>query len=343
MPNKKPSRGSGSGPLPALFWVVLGGVAAAAIISLGVAIYMQLPPKSTAVQSKPAPMLALDLPMLPGYLMPTEVPPEALISPSQTVSPLALVLLPVSPTKVSPTAAPVRPYPKGAGQIALVMDDVGMDAVHSARLLNIAPPAVTLAFMVEGQATQTLAAQAQAAGHSLILHLPMEPLPHPSATTPPLGPYGLRVGMDSATIAGLVVQNLALLPQAEGVNNHMGSHFTQWEAGMQVVLSELNARGLYFLDSRTAAPTATQGAAAGLPIGLAMREVFLDHNPTVEAVRAQLHIAVKLAQTRAKKGNTLPVVVIGHPLPATLEVLAADLAEVQAAGIVLVPLRAAVR
>jgi len=108
-----------------------------------------------------------------------------------------------------------------------------------------------------------------------------------------------------------------------------------------VVLQELQRQGLYFLDSRTAAPTATRAVAQDLGLAVAARDVFLDHTATTEAVRAELLRAVRLAQKRGPRG--VPVVVIGHPMAVTLDVLAADLAPIQAAGIELVPVRLAVR
>jgi polysaccharide deacetylase 2 family uncharacterized protein YibQ len=318
-------------PWPAIVWVLLGALTGAVGVGLATFLYVHF-----MVPEMPAPKPPVETAVMP---IPTELPPlpeyhDPLVE-APTVTPTQVV----TPTEVS-TTEPQTLYPQGAGKLALVIDDVGMDGPHSTQLLEITPPEVTLAFLVEGQATPELAAKAAAAGHSIILHLPMEPQ---GENTPPLGPYGLQMGMDSPTLVAQVAKNLAQLPNVEGVNNHMGSRFTQWEAGMQVVLAELANRGLYFLDSRTAAPTATQAASEGLNIGLAQRDVFLDHEPNEAAVRTQLQRAVKLAQARMAKGDTRPVVVIGHPLPATLAVLQADLPLLRDAGLTLVPLRAAVR
>lgn len=330
------------GPVPAWVYGVLGAVAAAAVISLVAALWLRLPAplrKEVVMPPNPttgAPMLPLDLPYLPlpisaTTIKPTELPPAAETTATVTV-----------PVASSPTAAVVpAAYPRGAGRVALVIDDMGMDPALSARAVMSLPSAVTLAFMVEAPATEALARQAQAEGHPLIVHLPMEPQPH-AERTPPLGPYGVMVGMDSPTLIRQTQANLApLAGLVEGVNNHMGSRFTQWEAGMRVVLQEVSKQGLYFLDSRTAAPTATRAAAAGLNLRVVARDVFLDHTATEDAVRAELQRAVKLAQKRGAQGA--PVVVIGHPLPATLAVLEADLPQLEAAGVTLVPLRMALR
>jgi polysaccharide deacetylase 2 family uncharacterized protein YibQ len=329
------------GPIPAWVWAVLGAVAAAAVISLFTALWVQLPPpvKRTlpvAGEVAPEPFLPLDLPYLSLPSSPTELPPST--EPTATV--VVPAPLPLSPTESS-AMQPLNRYPQGAGRLALVIDDMGMEPTLSARAVENLPSPITFAFMVEGTATAKLAKLAKAEGHALIVHMPMEPQAHPEGT-PPLGPYGVRVGMDSPTLVQLTKANLEpLAGLVEGLNNHMGSRFTQWEAGMRVVLGEVAAQNLYFLDSRTAAPTATRAAAADLNMGLVGRDVFLDHTATEAAVQAELLRAVRLAQKRGIQG--MPVVVIGHPLPNTLKVLEADLPLVQAAGIELVPLRAAVR
>lgn len=326
------------GPIPAWVYGVLGAVAAAAILALLAALWLRVPATlrketmpATTVGS--APMLPLDLPYLPmpAASSPTELPPA-----TETTATVPAPVLASTTAAVSATF-----YPTGPGRLALVIDDMGMDPTLSAQAVTNLPSTVTLAFMVEAAATQALAKQAQAEGHPLLVHFPMEPQPHAEGT-PPLGPYGVTVAMDSPTLVRQTQANLApLAGLIEGVNNHMGSRFTQWNEGMRVVLAEVAKRNLYFLDSRTAAPTATRAAAADLDIGLAGRDVFLDHTATEAAVRAELLRAVKLAQKRGFQGA--PVVVIGHPLPATLAVLETDLPLLQAAGVTLVPLRDAVR
>ncbi len=336
----------GPGPIPPWGWMVFGAVAAAALVSLLAALWLRLPEPvrrqaSTTPLVAPNTILPLDLPYLPMPVSPTETPPANEPAPPVELPPLTPVVGPVVGPGPADAVTPTALYPQGAGRLALVIDDMGMEPTLSARAIQSLPAPVTLAFMVEAPATHALAVQAKSKGHSLIVHIPMEPQPHAEGT-PALGPLGLQVGMSSATIVAQVRANLApLAGLAEGANNHMGSRFTQWEAGMRDVLAEVAAQGFYFLDSRTAAPTATRAAAKGLGLGLAARDVFLDHAPTEAAVRAQLQYAVRLAQKRGVGG--IPVVVIGHPLPATLAVLERDLPLLQQAGITLVPLRTAVR
>jgi uncharacterized protein len=188
------------------------------------------------------------------------------------------------------------------------------------------------------QHTPAQARQAHARNHEIIVHLPMEPQPHPGISLPGLGPHGLTVSMSSSSLHTALINNLQpLLPIAVGANNHMGSRFTAWPEGMRLVLTTLQQEGLLFLDSRTAAPTATRQAAQGLSLPLLSRDVFLDHIPTEEAIHQELSRAVALATRRGQ------AIAIGHPLSSTLNVLEQRLPElISSTSIQLVPLTALV-
>ena len=116
-----------------------------------------------------------------------------------------------------------------------------------------------------------------------------------------------------------------------GVNNHMGSRFTADRASMAPVLAELHRRGLLWLDSRTTPNSAGIGLAQELKMPWVGRDVFLDNEETVAAVKAQL---AKTEQVAKRQGYA---VAIGHPHDATIEALASWLPDVQKRGFVLVP------
>lgn len=327
---------------PKWIYAALGAVASFALISLGTALWVQLPKNAKQSGTNGGVMLPLDLPILPASV-PTELPPVGELFP---VKPLPVVELP-SPTQPSPTldvTSTILPvaaslYPAKPAKLALVIDDMGQNIPETKSAIALLPETVTFAFLPHAPGTAALAPEAKAEGHPILVHLPMEPQPHPEGT-PDLGPHGLTVGMSSETLATEIAANLKPLEGlAEGVNNHMGSRFTQWPEGLHEVLVQLADKNLYFLDSRTAAPTATDEAAQGLNLKRAARDVFLDHNPTEDAVRAELLRAVKLSQKRGGRA----VVVIGHPLPATLAVLKADLPLLAEAGIDLVPLNKVIK
>src|SRR5262249_55060732 len=71
--------------------------------------------------------------------------------------------------------AKATPEPAGRPEIAIVIDDMGLDRRDSARVIEL-PAGITIAFMTYAKDLPRQAAAARAAGHELWLHVPMEPL-----------------------------------------------------------------------------------------------------------------------------------------------------------------------
>ena len=99
---------------------------------------------------------------------------------------------------------------------------------------------------------------------------------------------------------------------------------------MQALMPLLRERGLFFIDSRTEAKTVAYDVAKRDGVRAASRKVFLDDVETRQAIVAQLELA---ARDAARDGFTIA---IGHPRPATIAALAAEVPRLQARGIQLV-------
>ncbi|HXT05070.1 MAG TPA: divergent polysaccharide deacetylase family protein, partial [Casimicrobiaceae bacterium] len=130
---------------------------------------------------------------------------------------------------------------------------------------------------------------------------------------------------------------LARLDGYIGINNHMGSRFTQDRAGMSVVMAEVKSRGLLFLDSVTIGRTVGAATAQPLHVPFAERNVFLDDEATIAGVTRQIAV---LEQVARKHGTAIA---IGHPHAATIDVLAQWLPKAASRGIAVVPLTSVVR
>src|SRR5512145_1958001 len=136
--------------------------------------------------------------------------------------------------------------PQGRPSIAVVLDDVGVARSHAELAIDL-PGVITLSFMTYADGVADMAARARAKGHELMLHVPMEPLGHEIDA----GPHVLTVDAPESELLKRLAWGLDRFSGYVGINNHMGSRFTQDERGMRVVLGELKRRGLLFLDSRT--------------------------------------------------------------------------------------------
>jgi polysaccharide deacetylase 2 family uncharacterized protein YibQ len=215
--------------------------------------------------------------------------------------------------------------------VAIVIDDVGLDRARSRRAWELPGP-LTMSFLPYAKDLREQASAARARGKEIMLHLPMEP-----AGRGDPGPGALLVSMTDNEIGRRSAAAMDGYDGYVGVNNHMGSRFTTFKPGMQTVLQQAKARGLMFLDSRTTAQTIGDQLAQELGVASMSRNVFLDDEESVAAVRR------KLAETEDLARRQGYVVAIGHPHEATLQALAEWLPTLQAKGLVLAPASAVLR
>ncbi|HLJ22783.1 MAG TPA: divergent polysaccharide deacetylase family protein, partial [Candidatus Acidoferrales bacterium] len=140
----------------------------------------------------------------------------------------------------------------------------------------------------------------------------------------------LHPGMAPGAVQRTFADMLETVPYAAGVNNHEGSLGTADQKLMDELMPLLHERNLFFIDSRTTVATVAETAAHAAGVAAARRNVFLDDQQSVPAIRKQFELAIRDAR---EKGSALA---IGHPHPATLEVLNEMLPEAQRDGVRLV-------
>ncbi len=208
-----------------------------------------------------------------------------------------------------PAAPPTQPGPPRSG-LVIVMDDLGedMQAVHS--LLELKLPIAFAVWPHARHATEAAKA-ARAAGHTVLIHQPMQAL-NPKALP---GPETLTTGMTREAMEGVLRRGMHRLPQAEGLNNHMGSRFTSSREDVRRLCGILAGSGLFVLDSVTHPASVLYEEARKAGMAAARRTIFLDAEPGGAFALTQLRAAEKSA-LQGKK-----VVAIGHPRKETLAAL----------------------
>jgi uncharacterized protein len=216
--------------------------------------------------------------------------------------------------------------------IAVVIDDLGVDRKRSERVTTLPAP-LTLAWMTYADNLRPITQAARQRGHELMVHVPMQPQ---SESYDP-GPDVLEVGLPTEEVRRRLRWGLSRFDGFVGINNHMGSRFTADRAGMNVVMDEIRARGLLFLDSVTTQKSVAPDLARQYGVPFAARHVFLDNEMTVSAVRGQL------AKTEAYARKYGAAIAIGHPHDGTIEALAGWLPGLEAKGFVLVPVTTIVK
>ncbi|MDX2028964.1 MAG: divergent polysaccharide deacetylase family protein [Alphaproteobacteria bacterium] len=248
--------------------------------------------------------------------------------------PLPVRVVPSARVKVELPPLAEEPLPKepeierpGQMLIAVVIDDLGLDIRDTRRAINL-PPQVTLAFLPYATRLKEQARDARNHGHELLLHMPMEPMGRADP-----GPGALLTGLPQDELQRRLEVGLASFTGFDGVNNHMGSKFTADAAGMDLVMKELQQRSLFFLDSRTSTQSVGEQTARQYGLATIGRDVFLDDDGTLPAIRKQIEQAEHIAR---RKGHA---VVIGHPHPTTLEALESWLPDAEARGFRFVPVR----
>lgn len=212
-------------------------------------------------------------------------------------------------------------------RIAIIIDDLGYQRAAGERAIAL-PGDVAFAILPETPHARHLAAHARAASREVLLHLPMA-AEDPDA---PMDPGGIGPSPDRDTLEAALRRGLAGVPYAVGVNNHMGSGLTREPEPMAWLMEELSRLGwLYFVDSRTThhSVAADSARAAGVPV--LSRDVFLDADPSPEAVEREFLRLVALAHRNGQ------AVAIGHPYPDTLALLERELPRLaEAHGVTLV-------
>jgi polysaccharide deacetylase 2 family uncharacterized protein YibQ len=233
---------------------------------------------------------------------------------------------PADATKIDIAAIPLVKY-AGAPRLAIVIDDIGFrDAVD--RLFLTLPAKVTFSVLPYGPTSQQTAALARQRGHEVMLHLPMQPLDM-QAHDPGAGK--LLLSMSAAEIRGIVEKDLQELPDVVGVNNHMGSAFTRNLEKMQAALGPIKEHNLFFLDSLTIGNSVAFRAAKLSGVRAAVRNLFLDYDPRLEAIQRQVDLAGRIARAQGQ------AIVIGHPFQNTFQALQEGLPKLLADGIEITP------
>lgn len=224
------------------------------------------------------------------------------------------------------------PAADGRPMIAVVIDDVGIDQVRTARTIDLPAP-LTLAFIPYGFNLDRHTGRARERGHELLVHIPMEPTVE--AADP--GPNALLTGLQSDEIMRRFQWGLGRMEGYVGVSNHMGSKFMARADLLEPLLAEIRGRGLLFLDSRTAIDTTGARLAHRMGIPNIQRDVFLDNELTADDVLARL---AQLESIARKRGYAVG---IGHPHDVTIDTLADWIPKARERGFLLAPLSALVR
>jgi len=205
----------------------------------------------------------------------------------------------LDPAAGAPAAAVVAGKP--GKKIAIVIDDVGYND-NLAPFLNLGIP-ITFAILPHERFSKIIAGELSKKGMPYILHLPLEPEQYPAVDP---GKAALLIKMTDKEIEDKFLSDLASVPGAKGVSNHMGSRFSSNAEKMRVLLKLVKAKDLFYFDSYTSSSTKAGRVAREIGLPFEENSIFVDLQDTPEFMQKQFDYALK------KVNRYGQIAVIGH-------------------------------
>ncbi|HDD43719.1 MAG TPA: divergent polysaccharide deacetylase family protein [Candidatus Desulfofervidus auxilii] len=205
--------------------------------------------------------------------------------------------------------------PKKKPLLAIIVDDLGYDLTVVKQLLdlNLDLNYSILPFLPY---TEEIAEWLHLVNAEILLHLPMEAKGHPHLNHQP---GILLLNMSPLALKTQLKNDIKAVPYIKGVNNHMGSKFTQDTKAMFLVLSEIKKYRLYFVDSFTTPKSVAYKVAKKIGLPTVKADLFLDNNQDILSIKKRLKQLAYLAKTQ---GSALGIC---HPYLTTLLVLKEEL------------------
>ena len=214
----------------------------------------------------------------------------------------------------TPLLVYARPYAAtGRPRIAVIVGSLGLSQATTVAAIQQLPGGVTLAFAPYGRNLQDYVNQARAAGHEVLLQVPMEPMDYP--TNDP-GPHTLLTSLTINHNLKRLDWLLGRFAGYVGVVNFMGGRFTAAESHVLPILEALRDRGLMFLDARASSSSVANSIAGKIGLTIAVNDRVVDAIASRAAIDARL---LELERLASASGGAIG---IGFPYPVTIERLA---------------------
>ena len=216
-------------------------------------------------------------------------------------------------------------------RISVVLYGLGTSGAATRSAIQGLPGAITLAFSPYANRLGNWIADARAAGHEILLMVPLEPRNYPDYDP---GPRALLTSLTGPENTKRLEWILGRGVGYVGITDFMGSRFTNSTQHMRVLFRNLKKRGLMFLESRVSARAISGAIAAASKVPYASSALYIDSQASRPAIDGQLAEAERLAK---KLGA---VVVMGFLYPVTLERIAKWAATIEMRGFALAPVSA---
>lgn len=201
----------------------------------------------------------------------------------------------ISPS-VPPSDTPTEFSGDATPRVAVVVDDLGWQKEMATYYDEIKQP-LTMAVLPSRPYSLELYERWEDK-FEFIVHMPMEPEDYPRNDP---GRSALMTSMSNEAIRDQLKTVLRKYPKVRGLNNHMGSEFTATSSSMRSVMSVLEERSMYYLDSRTSSESVAYSVGRSLGVPVLSNDVFLDHaDRDYGSVRRQFERLVRIAREEGR-------------------------------------------
>jgi len=199
------------------------------------------------------------------------------------------------------------------GKMAIIIDDFGYSFSQTVEAFLDLDLSITVAIIPGHHYSTQISEQAVQKGKEVIIHMPMasdqEHLNNGEAE------FLLSSELSAREISARIERAIINIPDAVGMNNHMGSVATTQPDVVIPLVKALKNKKLYFIDSLTSPLSVLYENCLINDIPTGKRRFFIDNVRDREAIIKQLRRSIKFAKNKG------PLIITGHANPETLEAI----------------------
>ncbi|MFC1704441.1 divergent polysaccharide deacetylase family protein [Candidatus Omnitrophota bacterium] len=211
-------------------------------------------------------------------------------------------------------------------KIIFIVDDIGNTIEHQDELEAL-DDNVTYAILPLLPFSKHFSKLSESTNAEVIVHLPLE-----AADGRYPGPGMIETQMNDEKIKSLLSQDLKTVPQAVGVNSHMGSLGTTNLRLMTIILKELKRKKLFFLDSITTKESVAFELGKKIKLPVVRRDVFIDNVSSRPHILRQIQSLTEIAK---HKGYAIGIC---HYRKLTLQILREEIPSIKRNGFEIISL-----
>lgn len=220
---------------------------------------------------------------------------------------------------------PVTPPAASAVKLAVVVRGLGLNQSATEAAITKLPAGVTLAFSPYARNLKTWVDRAKAAGHEVLVEVPLESKQFPAEDPGPLGLLTTLELKDNTTRLEAILKASA---GAIGVFDAQGTKFRESDSHITPLFTKLKEQNLFYVQG-------SPGVRVGeTTIPTAVADVVLDERPFRAAIDARLDYAERLARYQGSAIASL------NAKPVSFERLVLWMEQAQKKGVVITPISA---